>query len=423
MEDGREAAGQSCRREERRVTPEEHAPAATGIDRPATWLGLIVIATFAPATAGLLPAIVATLVDARNLSSVHAGHISSLYSLAGMLAGLLGVLWIRRADRRTMLAVVILLGLCADLSAVWLHGYAAIAAGRLATGFAGSSVLLIVNATIAVSHRSERLFGVVLTSQSLLSAVLFFAVPRLSWSVPELFSVLAVCWAISAPFTLLVPRFPAATPAQTTEGVPSGRALVRPSVVFLVLAFLCFYIGTGALWTFLYLIGEWHGITSSAVGFAISLAMLCAIVGGLAVVLLGKRYGRSWPLIIGLAANAAFTAVLLLPIGIGAYAIAACATNLLFTFALALFLTLLGEEDPAGRLLSSANVVIFGGLALGAWLFASSTEGGNYRTLLIGTLGFFLASPALLLLRLVIPWQPKLEDTADYREVELPRAR
>jgi predicted MFS family arabinose efflux permease len=385
------------------VTREGHGTADMGVDRPAAWLALIAIATFAPVTSGLLPAIVATLVDRQDFSAASAGHVSSLYSLAGMLAGLLGVLWIARADRRTMLLALVLLGFCADLSAVWLHGYTAIAAGRLATGFAGSSIIIVVNATIAVSPRSERLFGIVVASQALLSAALFFALPRLSWGVPQLFSVLALCWVVMAPFALLVPQISGPSVTEDVRDRPSPvRELVRPSVVLLALAFLCFYIATGALWTFLYLIGEWHGIGSTAVGSAMALGMLAAIPGGLMVTLLGKRYGRSAPLIVGLVANVAFTVVLLLPIGIAGYTLSVCATNLLFSFALVLFLALLGDEDPKGRLFSAGNVIIFGGLALGPWLFGSSTGGGSYRTLLIGTVGLFAASPALLFARMLL---------------------
>ncbi len=379
---------------------EDDAVAAAQVDRPATWLALVAINTFAAITAGVLPAIVALLVDSEHLSSVDAGHVSSVYSLGGVLAGLAGLLWVRRADRRLVLVACIALGLCADLSAVWLHSYGMIAAGRFATGLAGSSVIIVVNSTIALSQRSERLFGLVLTSQSLLAAAVFFALPRLSWGTAGLFAALAVFWALILPFTFLVPRVPWSAAPRSAAGEHSDdRSLLRSSVVLLVLAFLCFYVATGALWTFVYLVGEWHGLSSTAVGSAMSLGMVAAIVGASAVTLLGRRYGRSRPLIAALVANVAFTAVLLPPIGVTAYTLAVCATNLLFTFALALFLTLLGDEDPQGRLLSAANMIIFGGLALGPWLFGPSTEGGSYHTLLVGTVVLFAASPALLCLR------------------------
>jgi len=378
----------------------DDAGLAVEVDRPTTWLALVTINTFAAVTAGVLPAIVAILVDHEHLAPIDAGHISSLYSVGGVLAGLSGLLWVRRFDRRVMLAVVIVLGLCADLSAVVLQGYALIGAGRFVAGFAGSSAIIIVNSTIALSRHSERLFGLVLTSQSLLAAALFFALPRLAWEAAGLFSMLAAFWVVILPLAFLVPGFPESATSRGTAGERSeGRALLRSSVGLLVLAFLSFYVATGALWTFVYLIGEWHGISSTAVGSAMSLAMLAAIVGGSTVTALGKRYGRSRPLIAALVANVAFTAILLTPTGVGVYTLAVCATNLLFTFSLALFLTLLGDEDPQGRLLSVANMVIFGGLALGPWLFGPSTEGGSYRALLVGTVVLFAVSPALLCLR------------------------
>ena len=340
--------------------------AGPGIDRPATVSALIAIATLAPVTLALMPALIAMLIDRQGITEASAGRISSLYSLAGMVAGLLGVFWIRAVDRRKMLVSLALLGFCADLSAVWLHEYTIIAAGRFVTGFAASSVMIVVSAMIAISHRSERLFGMVLTAQALVAAALFFVVPHLSQGVPVLFAVLAACWLAVAPLALLVPRGSnEGRPADAALRRARGLGLVRPSVVLLALAFLCFEVATGALWTYEYMIGEWHGITSTGVGSAMSLAMLTAIPGGLIVTLLGKRYGRTGPLIVGLGLNVAFTVPLLLPVGLGVFALAISATNLLYTFALALFLTLLGDEDPDGRLFSIANMTIFGGLALG----------------------------------------------------------
>jgi predicted MFS family arabinose efflux permease len=374
----------------------DHTDADTGIDRPASWLALITLATFAPITSGLLPAIVGVLVDSGHASAASAGRIGSFYSLAGVLAGLLGIFWIGRVDRRIALMAGIFLGLAGDLSAVWLHQLPAVAAGRLATGFAASTVMIVANATIARSHSSRRLFGIVVTAQSLLAAALFFALPRLSWDAPQVFLMLAVFWALLLPFALLVPRVPLSS--KPAAGRALDGSLARLSVVLLCLGFLCFYIATGVLWTFLYLIGEWHQIAPTDVGSAISLGMLFAIPGSLAVTLWGKRRRSSLPLIVAVAASAAFTLILLLPIGGGAFALVSCATSLLFTFALALFLTLLGEEDPQGRLLSVGNTIIFGGLALGPLVFAPSS-GSGYLVPLVAAVAFFATSSLALAVR------------------------
>ena len=61
-------------------------------------------------------------------------RVSSFYSLAGIAAGAVGLLRIRRADLLAALAAAILAGLAADLSGVWLHSYAVVAAGRFVTG-------------------------------------------------------------------------------------------------------------------------------------------------------------------------------------------------------------------------------------------------------------------------------------------------
>jgi predicted MFS family arabinose efflux permease len=90
------------------VTSEDGATVALRVDRPAAWLALIAIAAGAPITSGVLPAIVGALVHDQAFTADSAGHVSSLYSLAGVFAGLLGLLWIGRIDRRLVLASAIL---------------------------------------------------------------------------------------------------------------------------------------------------------------------------------------------------------------------------------------------------------------------------------------------------------------------------
>jgi hypothetical protein len=205
--------------------------------------------------------------------------------------------------------------------------------------------------------------------------------------------MLAAFWALLLPFGLLVPQVP------LNSGPAAGRALLgslaRPSAMLLCVSFLCFYTATGVLWTFLYLIGEWHDIATADVGSAISLGMLFAIPGSLAVTFLGETRRSSLLLGIAVAASAAFTLILLLPVGGAAFALVSCATSLLFTFALAFFLTLLGREDPSGRLLSLGNMIIFGGLALGPLVFAPSS-GSGYLVPLVAAAAFFTASSAAL---------------------------
>ena len=322
-----------------------------------------------------------------------------MYSVAGVVAGLLGFFWISRANRRAVLLAAILIGLSADVTAVWLHSYAAIAGGRFISGLAASSVMIIVSATIALSLRSERLFGLLVAGQSLLSVVFFYLLPRVSWGLSGLFILFVVLWAISLPCALLVPHrvedVRANNPAEADSTTPASR-LLRPSVLFLLIAFASFYIGTGAFWTYANLIGSWHMISDASVGSAMSLSMFFAILGALVVTAMGKKYGRFWPLLLGLVANVAFTLILLAPIGVLGFAVAVCGINLITSLVLALYLTIYGDVDSRGRLLSIANIIIFGGLALGPWILGSTANGGNYRVLLIGTVAFFAVSPVLL---------------------------
>jgi predicted MFS family arabinose efflux permease len=341
-----------------------------------------------------MPALLALLVDAGRFTPPSAGHASAANAAAGVAAGVLGWFWIRRADRRLILVCALLLGFGADLSAVWVHSYDAIVLGRFATGFAGSTVMIVAMATMALAPHPARLFGAGAASQALFGAAFFLIQPRASFGLAGLFVLLAACWIAGLPCVFFVPGRVTAATSWSSRG-PSG-GLIRLSVVLPLLAFLCFYVASGAFWSFATLIGLWRGLSDETIGGILSLGLVLSIVGGVAAAAAGSRLGLFRPLVIALLANTALMAFLLVSDGGVSYFAASCGVNVAFTFVPALFLTLFGSIDRQGRLLSAASVVITAGLALGPWLLGSLTVGDDFTPLIEGAVAFYASSAALL---------------------------
>jgi len=368
------------------------------VDRPRVWIALAVLATFAVATAFVLPAMVELFTLRLGFAASAAGRIGSLYSLAGIVGGLLGLAWIRRANRRLMLVLALLVATSADLSAIWFHAYPAVVAGRFLTGLCGASVMVVVNPTIAMSRHSERLFGISVAGPSVLSAVLLYLVPRAGLGVDGLFVVLGTLWIVCLPFVLLVPRgvfvVPVSSPLLRTKALASG---IRKSSLVL-LAFFAFNVATGALWTFASLIGAWMGASRDAVGLALSVSMLLSVAGGLLVTALGDRFGRTRPIAIGLGLVGASTCALLLSSGPLGFALAMGSVNLLTTALTALFLSLVGDEDRGvGQLLAIGGLAINLGYALGPLLLSPSGTRTSYSVTIVGSVVLFALALALVL--------------------------
>ena len=370
------------------------------VERPATWVAVVVLSTVAIATNSVMPALLALLVGTGQYTTSSAGHVSAANAAAGVIAGVLGWYWIGRADRKLVLVVALLLGLGADLSAIWVHSYDAVVLGRFVAGFAGSTVMIAAMATMALAPHPARLFGAGAASQALFAAAFLFIQPRASLGLAGLFALLAACWLAGLPCVFFVPGRAAAETSLSAR-ISSGR-LIRPSVILPLLSFLCFYVASGAFWSFATLIGAWRGISDETIGTILSLGLVLSIVGGIAAAVAGGRLGLFRPLVVALLATMTLMAVLLVLEGHASYVAAACGVNVAFTFVPALFLTLFGSIDRQGRLLSAASVVICVGFALGPWLLGSQTASDDFIPLIAGAAGLYATSAVLLTIHHVL---------------------
>ena len=197
--------------------PDTRAPpvgtrVSTGLDswRSITallWLGFVGLATFQ-----LIPLLTDQLVDVYGFGDAKAGLISSWYCGAGFVASVIAFYWLPRWDRRTVLFVALVLGLAAEVSSLFVHAYAALAAGRVVTGFAAASITCLVLSAITRSRRAEHLYGLYTATISLCAAAGFIA---LSYALPAmrsplgdgaLFAFFSVVWALGLVAAAFVPR-------------------------------------------------------------------------------------------------------------------------------------------------------------------------------------------------------------------------
>jgi len=390
------------------------------------WLGFVGLATFQ-----LIPLLTGQLVDVYHFGDAKAGLISSWYCGAGFVASVIAFYWLPRWDRRKVLLVALVLGLVAELSSLFVHAYAALAAGRVVTGFAAASITCLVLSAITRSRRAEHLYGLYTATISLCAAAGFiglsYALPAMRSALGDgaLFAFFSVVWALGLVAAAFVPRGTtsdaaeepeaggaaakaAAAAGSAADGTVRGEArpglkILSPAVIILMASPVIFYIANGGSWAFLGRVGTWTGLSDGQVGIALAIGNVFAILGGVVASVLGLRFKVVGPIVVGTVLTMSANIIMLGRWGMPGYTIAQAIGFGFTVYTVAAYLQAFGYVDPSGRLMASGGLAVYGGGALGPVILAQFIPAGtdpSYMAPLIADAVIFLIAPVVF----VIGW-------------------
>lgn len=344
----------------------------------------------------MTPAFIAGYLSSGRLSNTEASTLTSV-ELAGMtVAVILSSLVIARGDRRVCLAVGLLIAALGHLASILVVSYPVLVIVRTLAGVGVGKAYTVAVAALSATRLPDRNFGIAITSNQL-SVTLLLAL--LSWI--GLDQGYRVVIGVVLAFTLLMglgigwfpraaPVHAAAVPARGTQASSS----ILPGVLGLVGMFL-FLVAVGQVWPIVGPIAQSHGIGAAAVGSALAIAGLAGIGAGLLVSLIGSRFGRLVPLIVGTVGLAC--AMLTLLIASDGQSLVTSTSLIMFfwIFSIPYYMGSQSALDPSGRLAVLSSAMMPFGLAAGQALASSMTPGIAYSSTIISsaiTFGLALAT-------------------------------
>ena len=321
------------------------------------------------ATAGLfyvniMAAIVDGLVSGMGVSESVAGNIGSANIYGAAIGALLAVPAVRRMPWRPM-ALASLFGLIAlDLGSIPIQSADALLWMRLAHGLIGGFLVGVAFAVIARTKAPDRTFGTLLFVQFGLGGLGVMFLPRLVpvYGTQALFLALA---AFSIVTILMVPflhRYPV---DRVKRALADEGGVRRLPLSLTLLAIFIFQAANMALLAFIIRLGLSYGLDRNYVSTALGLATWIALLGPLVVMVIGVRFGRFWPLAIGMAITLGGTGFFHLSSQPWAYMFANCATGITWGMVIAYLLGMTAEFDKAGRMSAFGGFISKLGLASG----------------------------------------------------------
>ncbi len=323
----------------------------------------------------ILPLITAGAVDKLGFSTGQAGAMASVLTFASGVSAIMAGAWVRSLSWPRGAAIA-LGGMCATCVAAMLtHGYWPVALLLGLTAFLASAAFSLGMTVLSDGRESARGFGVAIATQSAYQIAALWAGPALL-RLSGLVGVLALLAIPAGLGVALTPLLPAAGRAVKTHGAAKG--LVRPATIAAFIGFAAFFIGAGAYWTYLELMGQARGITPQQVGNWSAIAVAAGIPGGVLASLQGDRLGNLRPLILACALILTAAALLLGLHGAAAFGVAGAIYYFAWCYGVAYQYALVNAVDPTGRAIAVTGGCAFFGSAGGAGLAALFVSPHDY---------------------------------------------
>lgn len=326
------------------------------------------------ATAGLfyvniMPAIIDGLIEALGFSNQQAGAVGSANMYGAAFGALAIVFLVRKLPWRKTAAGLLLTLILIDVLSMEITSAGALTAIRFLHGLVGGMLVGIGFSVIARTHQPDRTFGVLLFVQFGLGGLGVMYIPAL---VPEfgtsiLFLSLVAFSTVSLLMLLFLPAYRIAGPVP-----PSilNRAAWSLPLALSLLAIFLFQAANMGLYAFIIGLGSHFGLEQSFITNTLGPAAWIGLAGALFVILVGNRFGRTKPLVLGIGLTIIGNWAFLFSNLSWVWIIANLLVGMTWAFTISYLLGLAASFDRHGQMAAMGGFASKMGLASGPAVFA-----------------------------------------------------
>jgi predicted MFS family arabinose efflux permease len=276
---------------------------------------------------------------------------------------------------RTALAGMLML-IVGNIASAYADSLTALLIARTITGVGAGLISAAGTAAAASSRQPERVFAIITVLHNIILSAQYKVIPYVMTETDPAgcYLMMAAVALVSLPLCrwLLPPR-----KSDANEGNLVTLLLSAPNrmlAVAVMAGMFIFEVGQSGLFTFLDQIGIQAGLDADGRGTVLSVTNFIGLAGGVLAALLGRRWGRVWPITIGLGFNVVAAAGLAVFESNFAYS----ALNLLWAFAynflVPYLMGALATLDDRGRWAVAGDAFWNGGAVPGPWIAAVLVE-------------------------------------------------
>lgn len=321
------------------------------MDRAPVIFSAVVLSALGAMFYNLLPLFLGVAQDYRELDNQSVGLLSSMFFAGYTLTTSTAFFWIRRISWRLITLLALIVGSVALLVAGYSQHHSLLMFCIFIAGGAFSTIYGIGATALGDTSNPARWYGVKISAEAMLGAVLLFLLPGTliaSYGFMGMMAGMVMAVLLLAPALIWLPRSGSKQVEQLggNEYIPSQ---LRMAVWIALFAVTLFVFSATMFWAFVERMASIAGYEPVLVGRILSLTLVFAVLGSLAAVVMGDRFGSGKPL-------TAATIIFLMAIAwlsgttsLVNYAIGACSLMLAIGLGITYVITIVAELDMDGR--------------------------------------------------------------------------
>ena len=323
------------------------------------------------ATAGLFyvnlgGAFLSAFVDGLGVERDVAGYIVSANKYGAAFGALIATFIVKRVEWRKVIRLLFMALIAFDLISTQFSNPQTLIILRFIHGTIGGLSVGIGLSIIARTYNPDKIFGMLLVVQYSFGSLGIWLVPRLvdSFGYSAAFGTLI---SFTLMTLLILPFVPNVESPSKSDNTTSGLFQIPMTMMlfFVLCALFLFQAANMGVADYAFELGKDIGLSNNEISNILTLANIISISGGLLVYIIGTRFGRTIPLIIGISVASIFTYLLHYSDNTNIYFIANTFTGIAWGFTIPYLLGLCATFDFHGQMAALAGFVSKMGLASG----------------------------------------------------------
>jgi len=324
------------------------------------------------------PQVLTAIAIRFQLGESQVGSLISAYMGAFALLALFAPLWMKALPwKPTAIVAYIVLGI--GVVVLQQGDIDHVGTGMFIMGLGASVLFTISVGVISAARDPDRGFGLKLTAEMLLGAVLIFIVAKL---VAEQFGYsgfiygLMILYALTVPAILWLPNEAGLAENELLDQSSNKvtTAIFNRQALLAAISLFIFFGAYTSIWSFAGHIGIEQGLSEAQISTVLTFALLTGLLGALFCAWLGQRVGHLKPLLLGMTLMNVCFFSLIYSQGLIYFAIAVCCINGLLQFVAAYQMGLLAMVDHSGRYTAMIAFILASSAALSGDLMGSLIE-------------------------------------------------
>ena len=318
------------------------------------------------ATAGLFyvnlgGAFLSAFVDGLEIGRDEAGFIVSANKYGAAFGALIATFLVKTIPWRKSAAILLVLVILIDIISSQITDPQSLIFVRFIHGTIGGISVGIGLSVIARTVDPDKIFGMLLAVQYSFGSLGIWTVPRLvdAFGHMAVFGVLSL---FSIMTLLILPFIPDVKTKKINE--TGFKFNISYLLIFALLALFLFQASNMGVADYAFELGK-DIVVNNEVSNMLTIANIISISGGILVYIIGTKYGRTAPLVVGISISAIFTFLLHYSSNISIYFLANTVTGIAWAFVIPYILGLCASFDSHGQMAALAGFISKVGLATG----------------------------------------------------------